>query len=211
MVTLRRDQRGATAALFGVSALVVVGMVGLGTEGGSWYSTRRDAQNAADPAAHAGAVRLSMAQGALGRSLAEARVQANDTARDVATRNGFTNAANATVVTVNSPPSRGPNTANVTAVEVIIQRTRPRLATTLFLAADPVIETRGVAALQPNGSACLLGLPGPTGGVTGQLLASGSSSASASGCVLATNSTRGDAVSIQGSASIEATSIDMAT
>ncbi|MDB5243876.1 MAG: hypothetical protein JWP57_4502, partial [Spirosoma sp.] len=26
--------------LFGVTALVVIGMVGLGTEGGSWYVTR---------------------------------------------------------------------------------------------------------------------------------------------------------------------------
>jgi Flp pilus assembly protein TadG len=35
LTRLRDDQRGVTAVLFGVSAVIVVGMVGLETEGGS--------------------------------------------------------------------------------------------------------------------------------------------------------------------------------
>ena len=205
---LVRDRRGATAVLFGVSAVVVVGMVGLGTEGGSWYVTKRDAQNAADTAAYAGAVRLSMAQSSLALGIAPAQVQALDTARDTSTRNGFTTGtANATVSPA-TPPATGPNTANVTAVEVIVQQTRPRLISSLFLGGDQVIAARGVAALLANGSACMLAIPGfGTGTVTGQLLAGGNSSVSAPSCVLASNSNLAAAVSITGSAAITALSI----
>ena len=203
-----RDRRGATAVLFGVSAVVVVGMVGLGTEGGSWYVTKRDAQNAADTAAYAGAVRLSMAQSSLALGITPARVQALDTARDTSTRNGFTTGtANATVSPA-TPPATGPNTANITAVEVIVQRTRPRLISSLFLGGSQVVAARGVAALLANGSACMLAIPGfGTGTVTGQLLAGGNSSVSAPSCVLASNSNLAAAVSITGSAAITALSI----
>src|SRR3954453_20272875 len=136
---LRGDRRGATAVLFGISAVVVVGMVGLGTEGGSWYVTRRDAQNAADTAAYAGAARLSLAQSILGLNLTQGRAQATTTAQDAATRDDFTTGASSTAVTVDSPPATGANTANLTAVQVTVSRTRPRLISGLFLGADPVI------------------------------------------------------------------------
>ncbi|WP_437171124.1 pilus assembly protein TadG-related protein [Falsiroseomonas sp. E2-1-a4] len=206
--SLRDDVRGATAVLFGVSAVVIVGMVGLGTEGGSWYLTRRDAQNAADPGAYAGAVRLSLAQSTLGLTLTAARTQADSAARDNATMNGFTNAAAATVVTVNSPPATGPNSGNQTAVEVIVERTRPRLISALFLTTDPVITARGVAALLPNGAACMLAIPGfGTGTVTGQLLAGGSSTISAPNCILGSNSALDNSISITGAASVTALSL----
>lgn len=205
---LMHNRRGATAVLFGVSAVVVVGMVGLGTEGGSWYVTRRDAQNAADPAAFAGAVRLSMAQTVLNQSLAAARLQAQDAARDTATRNGLTQGAANTTVTVSSPPASGAQTANLSAVEVIVQRTRPRLISGVFLRTNPVIIARSVAALRPNGTACMVAIPGfGTGTVTGQLLASGSTSINAPNCILGSNSTLADAISITGAASVTAVTL----
>lgn len=209
LATFGRDRRGATAVVFALTAVAVVGMAGLGTEGGSWYLTRRDAQNAADPAAYAGAVRLALAQGTLGLPLAPgARGQAQTAAVSVATANLFTTGTNATVVTVNTPPATGPNTGNATAVEVIIDRTRTRQISGLFLASNPTIRVRGVAALVQNGSACLLALPGfGTGTVTGQLLAGGNSTVTAPQCILASNSARGDAVAITGSSSVTAQSI----
>jgi len=57
----------------------VIGLVGLGTESGLWVLTRRNAQDAADPAAYAGAVRLAYAQTALGQSFASAKTQAERT------------------------------------------------------------------------------------------------------------------------------------
>ncbi|MBX6740666.1 MAG: hypothetical protein IRY87_01290, partial [Acetobacteraceae bacterium] len=42
-----RDKRGVTAVIFALSATAVIGLVGLGTEGGLWVLTRRNAQDAA--------------------------------------------------------------------------------------------------------------------------------------------------------------------
>ena len=108
--SLRRlftDRRGATAVLFGISATVVIGMVGLGTEGGTWYLTKRDAQNAADTAAYAGATRLAFAQGQLAAALGSAQSQARTAATETSTRNGFTSGQASTTVTPNTPPTSG--------------------------------------------------------------------------------------------------------
>lgn len=209
LAALRRDRRGATAVIFGVTAVAVVGMVGLGTEGGSWYLTKRDAQNAADPAAYAGAVRMALAQGTLGFALnPAARGQARTTAVANATANGFTTGTANTVVTVNTPPATGPNAGNNTAVEVIIQRTRPRQISGLFLASNPTIGARGVAAVLPNGSACMLSVPAfGTGTVTGQLLAGGSAMVTAPQCILSSNSTLPNAIAISGAAAVTAQSL----
>lgn len=192
--------KGVTAVAFGVVAMVSVGFVGLGTEGGSWYLTRRNTQNTADPAAYAGAVRLAFARGSLSLPLPGAQAQAVDTATEVAQRNGFTTGQNNTIVTVNTPPLSGAQAGNTTAVEVIVQRTPPRLISNLFLAADPVIRTRGVAALTNNGPACLVANPPAGGSVTGQLLFSGSTNVSAPSCILASNSALPDAISFGGNA-----------
>src|SRR5208282_5538067 len=53
---LARDRRGATALAFAVSAIVILGFAGLGTEVGIWYLVRRQAQGAADAASIAGAL-----------------------------------------------------------------------------------------------------------------------------------------------------------
>src|SRR6516164_4251787 len=58
MHNLLRCRRGS-AAFVTVAALVpLIGFVALGGEAGSWYVTKRHAQNAADAAAVAGAWRL---------------------------------------------------------------------------------------------------------------------------------------------------------
>ena len=49
---------------------------------------------------------------------------------------------------------------NITAVQVTVQRTRPRLLSGLFLTSDPVIIAKGVASLLSQGPACMLALPG---------------------------------------------------
>ena len=55
---LWNDRRGASAWVVTVAMVPLLGMVSLGTEVGSWYVTRRHAQNAADAAAIAGATAL---------------------------------------------------------------------------------------------------------------------------------------------------------
>jgi Flp pilus assembly protein TadG len=198
-LSLFRDRRGVTAVAFGVTATIVVGFVALGTEGGTWYLTRREAQNAADPAAYAGAVRLSLAQYSLGLTLASGQAQAIAASADDATRNGFTNGQANTAVTVNTPPTSGSNAGNTTAVEVIITRTPARLISRLFLAADPVIRTRAVAALEVNGKVCVLALKA---GLTLQ-----GNSTTATNCSLASNATSSSAINVNGNPTVNVTSL----
>ncbi|MGG5817312.1 pilus assembly protein TadG-related protein [Falsiroseomonas sp. HW251] len=193
------DRRGATAAAFGIMATVVVGMAGLATEAGRWYDIRRDAQNAADAAALAGAVRLQYAYGALNSSFSNSQTQGIAAATDVATRNGFTNATSSNTVTVNSPPATGSYTGNNRAVEVRIWRNQPRFISGLFAAAGSTtqeIYARGVAASQVIGSACVLALSDATG--QGGITLSGNSSTYAPGCVLASNAPGSDSIYFNG-------------
>ena len=194
------DRRGATAALFGVAATAVVGFAGLATEAGYWYNVRRDAQNAADHAAFAGAVRLGVATNVLenadGTKLTDAArlTQIQNAGRDTTARNGFTHNANNNTVDVNWPPVSGAYAGNTNAVQVIITQQRPRLISALFLAsANQQIRVSGVAALQDLGSACVLALED-------SLIIGGNTTLMAPGCLLASNSTSNRAVNFNGAA-----------
>src|SRR5215469_12597862 len=48
---LWRDESGATAMIVGLSATMLVGFAGIGTEMGLWYFDHRNLQNATDSAA----------------------------------------------------------------------------------------------------------------------------------------------------------------
>jgi Flp pilus assembly protein TadG len=199
-----RDRQGATMVVFALAGTAVIGMVGLGTEGGSWYLTRRDAQNAADAAAYAGAVRLSLAQSGLSLSLTSARTQARDAANDTATRNGFTTGARSSIVTVNSPPiAPSAYAADNKAVEVVVQRTVPRLLSGLFLSTDPVIRATGTSSLLATGQACILAL-------SGGLTATGNSTVTAQSCALASNSSSSTSISLAGSTTVSASTLTSA-
>jgi Flp pilus assembly protein TadG len=197
------DRRGATAVVFALAGTMVIGFVGLGTEGGTWYLTRRDAQNAADAAAYAGAVRLSFTQADLGISLASARTQAVAAATDTATRNGFTTGTSTVVTPVTPPVAPSGFAGNITAVQVTVQRTRPRLLSGLFLTSDPVIRAQGVASLLSQGPACMLALGGG-------LSIGGSAAVNAGSCTLASNDTASDGIKIFGSATVSAGSLTSA-
>lgn len=54
-----RDRRGTVAVMFGLVAVPLIGASALGAEAGFWYVVKREAQNAADAAAYAGALRLA--------------------------------------------------------------------------------------------------------------------------------------------------------
>ena len=59
MRRLLRSRRGTVAFAAVIAAIPLIGVVGLGAEAGSWYVTKQHAQNAADAAAYAGALRLA--------------------------------------------------------------------------------------------------------------------------------------------------------
>ena len=92
---------------------VIIGVVAVGIETGQLYRMKRQMQISADAAAMAGSVdRVSGMSATLITSDAQYEAQ----------RNGFTNGSNGVVVTVNSPPTSGPNVGTTGAVEVIVTK-----------------------------------------------------------------------------------------
>jgi hypothetical protein len=179
LAALARREHGTTAIAFGVMATALVGFAGLATEGGAWYMIRREAQTAADTAAQAGAIAAAFNRDAV------------VAARETSGRNRFTNAADATTVTVNRPPSSGPNAGNTRAVEVIVQRQVPLQLAALFLGGSSTVRTRAVATALTisGGAACVLALGSAGGALTQEndLEAGGNATVNAPNCSLASN------------------------
>ncbi|SFP55003.1 Flp pilus assembly protein TadG [Bradyrhizobium sp. Ghvi] len=59
MRDLIHSRRGSTAFATAIALVPLIGVVSLGAEAGSWYVTKKNAQNAADAAAYSGALRLA--------------------------------------------------------------------------------------------------------------------------------------------------------
>jgi hypothetical protein len=179
LALLARRERGATAIAFGVMATALMGFAGLATEGGSWYLMRREAQTAADTAAQAGAIAALFNRDPIAA------------ARETSARNRFAHAVHQTTVTVNHPPSAGPNAGNPSAVETIIERQVPLQLAALFLGGPATIRTRAVAMALPitGGAACILALGAAGGQLTQEydLEAGGNAAVNAPGCSLASN------------------------
>lgn len=177
-------------------ATALLGLCAIATEGGTWYVTRRGAQNAADAAALAGALSLAFPPKVSRAATAE------EAARDVSARNGFPHGGTDSVV-VSYPPGAAAGTyaGNANAVEALVARRQTLSLASLFVARDTLtIGARAVALLDGSGSACILGLDG---GVA----MGGNSFTGGTGCVVASNA-RGDAsISISGSAEVRAYSL----
>jgi Flp pilus assembly protein TadG len=165
---LRRREDGATAIMTGVMATVLIGFTALATEGGSWYVIKRNAQTAADTAAHAGAV---VRQNALAAELpGETRTTTMlAAAGDIHGRNGFVNEeGGATTVRVRNPPDWGAFNRDNSAVGVEIERTTPLQLAALFLGNENArVRVRAVATVRSlrTGTACVLALRTGVGGI----------------------------------------------
>ena len=190
-LTALRSRSGAIGVAFAVGATTLLGMGALASEEGLWLRVRRNAQNAADAAAYAGALTLS-------RSGSSA---VDGVATDVATRNGFThNVANSTVTVAvetwgtNSTPN---------AVRVNIWQTQSTGLARLINTAQPVAWGGAVAVLQPGGNACTLSIPFQGRSnlppqVDGSTYIGGSVDINAPNCIIASNLTGRKSIEIGG-------------
>lgn len=183
------NRRGMTSAVFAACATVLLGMAALGTEAGLWYLSLRNARNAADAGAMAGA----SAHTRYGR---DSGMRA---AADLTTRNGFTHGQNATTVIINSPPSSGPLSSTAGAYEVIVRRTLTSTLARVISSAVPALEVRAVAGSQVVGTACVLALGGT--GSSGLTL-TGSNTANATTCIFASNLAGTSSITVQGAATV---------
>jgi len=160
--------------IFAVSAVAILGMVGVGTEVGAWYLARSAADNAADAAACAAALAISVGS------------PYDAAAIDSASDNGYTSSGTVTV-TANNPPATGNYTTNNHAAEVLINVTFSPILASLFTKATPTVASRSVAIVEPIGTACVLS-------TTGDLQITANQTAL--GCTYASNASDATAVNI---------------
>ena len=115
----RRDESGSVIAYM-VAIPVLAGALAIGVETGELYRVKHQMQGAADDAALAAVVDMLANLG----NPAAAKVTATTDALYEAQRNGFTNGSGTISVTVNIPPTQGPNVGTTNAVEVIVSKTQ---------------------------------------------------------------------------------------
>ncbi|MDA1329788.1 MAG: hypothetical protein DWG76_00630 [Chloroflexi bacterium] len=105
----RKSESGQAIVLLVLLLVGMIGIVGLAIDGGNVFQERRRSQNAADNAALAGALALCEGDNPLTAAFASTF------------NNGFDNDQVTNFVTVNNPPSQGPNSGDSEFVEVSIR------------------------------------------------------------------------------------------
>jgi hypothetical protein len=154
LADLVADRKGASAVLFGLSVVVLMGFLGLSVETSFWYLEKRELQEATDSAALAGAREYG----------ANSRTQASmeAAALQAATESGF---PSPTLLDLNQPPDSGlfaigGALEDPAAVEVVLTETYNTYFVSLFGMDSVDITTRAVA-VEGGGfqtSACILAL-----------------------------------------------------
>ncbi|MGB6836984.1 MAG: pilus assembly protein TadG-related protein [Dehalococcoidia bacterium] len=132
-----RQERGQVVIIMAVTATALVGLIGLVVDGGHFYAQRRQAQNAADAAALAGAFRLYEGESA---------AVATSAAFDYAQQNGY---GGEDVVTVNIPPLSGEHVGDPVYVEAIVEEEPDSFFIHVVLTASKKVKGRAVAGTVP--------------------------------------------------------------
>ncbi len=193
--TFAGEESGATAMLFSLSSVFMVGSIAFGIDAANWYRTDSRLQAAVDMATLAASSDRAL-QGAAaynGESL-------TTIVRNELTRNGVPDSLLATLQ-VNNPPLSGEFVGDNTAVEVIATQEIDVFLAGVVFGGTPEASARAVARTYADGNYCILTLhPSLSGAVT----FSGSSAAFL-GCGIASNSTAGNAVSASGSSYVSTT------
>src|SRR5215472_6119172 len=190
----RGSKHGNIAIITGLMMPVLLGFAALGTEGGLWYYTHQSAQGAADSAAISAATLYGETN--TGDIVTQAK--------GVTATYGFTDGSNSTTVTVNRPPTSGTHTNAQNAVEVIVSQTQTRLLSQLWDSSTLTITARAVA-LASGGTGCVLALdPTANGSVSEQ----GNVAINLKACSVYDNSNSSSAVSVGGTASLSALSVN---
>ncbi|MGA7974724.1 MAG: Tad domain-containing protein [Pseudolabrys sp.] len=126
--------------------IIILGMVGLGVEITFVLYKQRQMQSAADSAAFGGATALMRGYPA------DFRIES----RAVAAAVGFVNGVDGVAVTVNRPPTLGPQAGNNDAVEVIVSQPQRLGLVSLFREGLFQVGARAVATLGGTGTSCIL-------------------------------------------------------
>jgi Flp pilus assembly protein TadG len=178
LVRVLCDEEGSYLVLFAFLMPVLVGVAGLGTEGGLWLYTQQALQGAADSAA------VSAAYAYANNSNVLTQAQAITATYGLVCGSGVT-------CTVNQPPKSGNYTTNPDAIEVILARSQKPLFSSIWSTKSFNIEARSVAlAPQPCGVLALD--PSVSGAVTLAFLAR----VNLTGCPLFSDSSSGSSIDL---------------
>ena len=197
------DCSGASAVVVGLSMTALLGFAGMAVDASVWYTDKISAQGAADAAAYSAGKDIWSGDSATG---------AISNARAVAAQNRFTDGVGGVTVTVNVPPTSGPNTANSSAVEVIINKPES-LMFAGFYQSSASVGARAVAlsGSSSGGGYCVLALD-PTAATTvntyGIDLSNGAD-LDLSQCGLQLNTPGSDALIVSGGAKLTAQTLSV--
>jgi Flp pilus assembly protein TadG len=146
-----KEESGNVLVLAALSMTVLLAFMGLATDVGILFQTRRNVQIAADAAAVAGALDyLYNASTSSAKAAGKAASSAN----------GVTDGTNSAAVTINIPPSFGPNSGNSAYVEALVSRP----TSTFFMGMkgqgltgvrSVTVTARAVAGIPTYGQACI--------------------------------------------------------
>ncbi|MGC2494552.1 MAG: pilus assembly protein TadG-related protein [Candidatus Binatus sp.] len=189
MSTLAASAGGQVMVLVCVSLIALMGMIAVVTDFSFMQHQKNMMQTAADSAAMAGAEELNYGD----------QVAAGQT--DAAS-NGYTNGVSSVTVTINNPPSTGPNTSNSAYVEAIVSKPEPTYFLRVLGVSTMTVSTRAVA-YEGNGPNCIYVL-NPS--ASGAFSANGNVSVTSS-CGLLVDSSSSSGLSVVGNVSITAPTI----
>lgn len=144
------ESTGTIAIQMAVALPALIGMAALGAEMTTLYVYQKRMQRAADQAVlSAGTTGLSGNQPLMA---ARAMAAANGYV------DGYTDSVGKTIVTLNTPPTTGPNIATASAREVIISRPYALQLARIFLPSPITVKARAVSIPGRQSTGCILAL-----------------------------------------------------
>jgi len=186
------DQAGTSFIITALAFPVVLGFAGLGIDAAMWYADKRQNQSIADNAAVAGTVALSRDPGL---SLSDLEIVVRGAAAD----NGFVHGSQG-AVTVNSPPTAGPNAGTAGFVEVVVAQTARTYFSTMIVDQPFTMRARAVGGISTFGEHCVVGLDETADRAVEFIGTADVTSA----CGIASNSSSDEAIYIGGNATLTA-------
>jgi hypothetical protein len=183
----RKDEDGQMLIVAALSILVLSGFLALSVDVGLLFRAKRNLQIAVDASATAGALDFYYNS---------SDVSARAAAQAAAAANGLTNGQSGVVVTVNTPPTDGPNSGALGDVEVIVSQPNPTMFMKIFHFDSISVMARAVAGTPLPSKTCVYVLS-PTGADAMEL--SGSFDVSVSHCGVIVDSSAPDALQFTGS------------
>jgi hypothetical protein len=189
MFTVAASAGGQVMVLICVSLIAIMGMIAVVTDFSFMQHQRNMMQTAADSAAMAGSEELNY-----GDMVTAGKADAAS--------NGYTDGQSSVTVTINNPPSSGPNASNTAYVEAIVSKPQPTYFLRVLGVTAMTVSTRAVA-YAGNGPNCIY-VMNPS--ASGAMSINGNVTVNSS-CGLLIDSSSSSGLTVNGNTSITATNI----